>query len=76
MHKNTWLEKNKVGLPTLKFNNWDIWLSLKYLFGVIGCRLVMEPANRLQKEGGQYSLVTAYTAGEQGHAMRMEVYAK
>ncbi|KAF3818632.1 hypothetical protein GH733_012049, partial [Mirounga leonina] len=52
-----------------KFNSWGGWLSLRYLFGTTGCRLVMEPANRLQKEGGQYSLVTAYTSGEQDRAM-------
>lgn len=64
-------------MPTLKkFNSWGGWLSLRYLFGATDYRFVMEPANRLQKEGGQYSLVTAYTSGEQDHAMIVEAYAK
>uniref|UniRef100_G1U891 Trifunctional enzyme subunit beta, mitochondrial n=1 Tax=Oryctolagus cuniculus TaxID=9986 RepID=G1U891_RABIT len=69
--------KTKVGsLPLEKFNNWGGSLSLGHPFGATGCRLVMAAANRLRKEGGQYSLVAACAAGGQGHAMIVEAYPK
>uniref|UniRef100_M3YXJ0 Trifunctional enzyme subunit beta, mitochondrial n=1 Tax=Mustela putorius furo TaxID=9669 RepID=M3YXJ0_MUSPF len=70
------VRKNKIGLPTLKkFNNWGVWLSLKYLFGDTGCRMVMDmPTDYRRKEA--YSLVTAYKTGEQDHAMIVKAYAK
>lgn len=69
--------KIKVGLFFLeKFNNWGGFLFLGYLFGVIGCRLVMVVVNRLWKEGGQYGLVVVCVVGGQGYVMIVEVYLK
>ncbi|XP_028997040.1 trifunctional enzyme subunit beta, mitochondrial [Betta splendens] len=67
--------KTKVGAPPMeKLNLWGGSLSLGHPFGATGCRLVTAAALRLQKEGGQYGLVTACAAGGQGHAMLVEAY--
>lgn len=42
--KKYMVRKTKVRLLSLeKFNDWVGWLFLGYLFGAIGCRLVLEP---------------------------------
>ncbi|KAM9317212.1 LOW QUALITY PROTEIN: trifunctional enzyme subunit beta, mitochondrial-like [Gastrophryne carolinensis] len=75
--QNYMVRKTKVGALVLeKFNTWGGSLSLGHPFGATGCQLVMAAAHRLKKEGGQYGLVAACAAGEQGHAMIVEAYSQ
>ena len=62
--------KTKVGLiPFEKINNWGGSLSLGHPFGATGVRLLTMASNRLNKNNGEYGLITACAAGGLGHAM-------
>lgn len=70
LFKNKLKLKEKVGrIPLEKINTWGGSLSLGHPFGATGVRLLTMASNRLNKENGDYGLITACAAGGLGHAM-------
>lgn len=64
---------DKFGTPDLnKWNNWGGSLSIGHPFGATGVRLCMHAANRMVREDGQLSVVSACAAGGLGVAMILE----
>lgn len=64
---------DKYGTPDLnKWNNWGGSLSIGHPFAATGVRLCMHAANRMVREDGQLSVVSACAAGGQGVAMILE----
>lgn len=64
---------DKFGTPDLnKWNNWGGSLSIGHPFGATGVRLCMHAANRMVREDGGLSVVSACAAGGQGVAMVLE----
>lgn len=58
--------KSKVGVPDLnKWNKWGGSLSIGHPFAATGTRLCMHAANRMVREDGQLSVVSACAAGGQ-----------
>ncbi|XP_055373072.1 trifunctional enzyme subunit beta, mitochondrial [Condylostylus longicornis] len=63
----------KYGTPDLaKWNNWGGSLSIGHPFAATGVRLCMHAANRMVRENGKFSVVSACAAGGQGVAMLLE----
>ncbi len=74
--KNSLGKDSKIGaIPMDKLNTLGGSLSIGHPFGATGVRLVTTAANRLNREGGKYALVTACAAGGQGHAIILERYS-
>lgn len=59
-----------------KMNKHGGSLSIGHPFGATGARLITTAANRLQREGGKYALLTACADGGLGHACVIEKYGK
>ena len=72
--KQLGLKKAFGEIPMDKVNQWGGSLSLGHPFGATGGRLLTMAANRLQKNGGKYALLTACAAGAHGHAMIIKRY--
>ena len=77
--KSTEFCKNRLGrikavgeIPLEKINIWGGSLSLGHPFGATGGRLLTMAANRLQKFGGRYAIVSGCAAGGHGSAILLE----
>jgi len=71
--KNELQRSEKVGRVDMdKFNIHGGSLSIGHPFGATGSRLVSCASNRLNREGGQLSLIAACAAGGLGHGMILE----
>ncbi len=67
------LPAGKVGaVPMDKTNTLGGSLALGHPFGATGARLVTTAANRLQREGARFALVTACADSAIGHACILE----